>query len=208
MNSLKSNYTDSFRTLKTNSPEVLLKDRKSKFYGCAFPINSEDEVKPYLEMLKKKHATANHVCYAWQVGTDTIRYRANDDGEPNNSAGIPIYGQIQSFQLTNVLVTVTRIFGGTKLGVGGLIHAYREASRMALETSDIIEKTIETVYEVGFEYANMNKVMRIIKMHQLTIASQKLEVRCTIVIKVRKGISKKIAQTFKTIPGIVLKELV
>ena len=108
--------SDTYKTLAKPSEEILFKEKKSKFFGYAFPIQNEDEVKPIIELLKKKHHTAGHVCYAWQLGTEIIRYRANDDGEPNNSAGLPIYGQIQAFDVTNVLVAVARIFGGTKIG--------------------------------------------------------------------------------------------
>jgi uncharacterized YigZ family protein len=134
--------SDTYKTIEKPSEEILFKEKKSKFYGYAFPIATEDEVKPILEALKKKHHTANHVCYAWQLGVKNQSYRANDDGEPNNSAGMPIYGQILSFEVTDVLVAVTRIFGGTKLGIGGLISAYKTGAQMALENAKIIEKTI------------------------------------------------------------------
>lgn len=133
---------DTYKTLHRPSEGILYKDRKSKFYAQVFPIRSEDDVKPIVEELRKKYHTANHVCYAWQLGTENPIYRANDDGEPNNSAGMPIYGQIQSFDVTNVLITVTRIFGGTKLGVGGLIQAYKTAAQMALENSKIVKKSL------------------------------------------------------------------
>ena len=132
--------TDRYKTLTKPTKEILFKEKKSKFYGSAYPIVSEDEVKPIIENLRKKHRTANHICFAWQLGVGEVYYRTNDDGEPNNSAGMPIYGQIKSFGLTNVLVVVARIFGGTKLGVGGLIGAYRTAAQMALEESQIVEK--------------------------------------------------------------------
>ena len=118
-------HDDTYKTIAAATEELLYKEKKSKFYSIAYPIQTEAEVKPLIEALKKKRHTANHVCYAWQLGLEEIRYRANDDGEPNNSAGMPIYGQILAYDLKNVLVAVTRIFGGTKLGVGGLISAYR-----------------------------------------------------------------------------------
>ncbi len=204
---MKSTPSDIYKTIDEISPETLFKERKSKFYGVAFPIQSEDEVKQYVEMLRKKHPSANHVCYAWQLGTEQFRYRANDDGEPNNSAGMPIYGQIQSYALTNVLVAVTRIFGGTKLGVGGLIQAYREAARLTLEGADIIEKKIQRRFQVNFEYPNINKVMRIIKVHQLNIQSQKLEASCSLIIDVRKQKAVQIMEVFENIPGITIQEL-
>ena len=154
---------DTFKTLEKPSPEVLHKDRKSKFYGYAFPVNTEEEVKSILEVLRKKHPSANHVCYAWQMGVESVSYRANDDGEPNNSAGMPIYGQIQSFEVTNVLIAVVRYFGGVKLGVGGLIQAYREGARLALEASDIVEKVEFAKIILNFEYPKINAVVRLLK---------------------------------------------
>jgi uncharacterized YigZ family protein len=158
------------------SEQILLKEKSSKFFGYAFPIQSEEELKPILDQLKKKHPHAGHFCYAYQIGTEILSYRANDDGEPSNSAGTPIYGQIQSFAVTNLAVVVVRIFGGTKLGVGGLISAYKTATQMTLEASEIIEKTINVEYKISFDYKNMNKVMRVIKEKKLEIVSQEMEI--------------------------------
>ncbi len=176
-----------YKTIVQPSEEILYKERKSKFYGYAFPIQREEEVKPIIEDLKKRHPTANHVCYAWQLGVTDISYRANDDGEPNNSAGMPIYGQIQSFEVTNILIAVARIFGGTKLGVGGLISAYREAAKMALENSRIEERVLMEQLQITFEYEEMDTVMRFIKKHQLEIDSQELHLNCKIIISVPKN---------------------
>ncbi|HQW69201.1 MAG TPA: YigZ family protein, partial [Flavobacterium sp.] len=158
---------DTYKTIEKPSEEILFKEKNSKFYGYAFPVTSEEEIKNHLDSLRKQHHGAVHFCYAFQLGTDKIQYRANDDGEPSNSAGMPIYGQIQSFGITNVLVVVVRFFGGVKLGVGGLISAYRTAAQMALEESQIIEKTIDVSFEISFDYKNMNKVMRVIKEKNL-----------------------------------------
>ena len=193
---------DIFKTLSKPSPEILYKERKSKFFGYAFPVASEDEVKLILDNLRKQHPTANHICYAWQLGVESPKYRANDDGEPNNSAGMPIYGQIQSFEITNALVAVVRIFGGVKLGVGGLIQAYREAAKLALDASDIVERIQLAKMSLHFEYAAMNKVMRIIKQHKIQIVSQKMELSCELKISVQKGMMKEIAQLFQEVPGI------
>lgn len=198
--------TDTYRTLSKPSEEILFKEKKSKFFGYAFPITSEEEVKPIIEELKKKHHTAGHVCYAWQLGIDNTNYRANDDGEPNNSAGMPIYGQIQSFEVTNVLIAVARIFGGTKLGVGGLISAYRTGAQMALETADIIEKIVQKQFELSFEYADMDKIMRIIKQEHLNIVSQRMELNCSLIFSVRKNDAEKTKTIFKKIHTIKIKE--
>ncbi|WP_422861424.1 IMPACT family protein [Flagellimonas sp. W118] len=198
---------DRYKTLLKPSPEILFKDRKSKFFGYAFPISNELEVKPIIESLRKEHHTANHVCYAWQLGTKQPKYRANDDGEPNNSAGMPIYGQIQSFEVTNVLVAVTRIFGGTKLGVGGLIQAYRTAAQMALESASIIEKTIEVQFELSFDYPQMDRVMRAIKQKGINLVSQKMELRCELIISVRESEAEQTAQVFDETQHVNIKRL-
>ena len=200
--------TDSYKTLSAPSEEILFKEKKSKFFGYAYPIKSEDEVKPLIEKLKKQHHTANHVCYAWQLGINNAHYRANDDGEPNNSAGMPIYGQIQSYGVTNVLVAVARIFGGTKLGVGGLISAYKTAAQMALEVSPIVTRIQKAHFKVHFGYESMDKVMRIIKQNNLDIVSQKLEMECDLEITSPKSHTEMVMQLFKEnhLVSIQLKE--
>lgn len=203
MDSLKTRY----RTVAKPSQEVLFKEKKSKFYGYTFPLKSEAEVKPIVEELKKLYPTANHVCYAWQLGVNDIQYRANDDGEPNNSAGMPIYGQIQSFDVTNVLIAVVRIFGGTKLGVGGLISAYKEAAKLALESSEIKTKFLKTEISISFEYAEMDTVMRFIKKHQLDIIDQKLHLDCEIIISVKKDKMSSIMDSLEALHKIKAKIL-
>ncbi|HEU0137502.1 MAG TPA: YigZ family protein, partial [Flavobacterium sp.] len=152
--------TDTFKTIAEPSEQILYKDKNSKFFGYAYPLTQESDVRGIIDNLQKKHFGAGHFCYAWQIGVDHITYRANDDGEPANTAGAPIYGQIQSFGLTNVLVVVARFFGGTKLGVGGLISAYRTAAQLALENSRIIEQIVKLDFHLSFEYKHLNKVMR------------------------------------------------
>lgn len=199
---------DTYKTLASPSEETLYKEKNSKFFGLAFPITSEEDVKPILEDLRKRHHSARHWCYAFQLGTDTVYYRANDDGEPNNSAGMPIYGQIQSFGVTNVLVVVIRYFGGVKLGVGGLISAYKISAQMALEASDIVERTVDIHYTLKFGYQNMNKVMRVIKEKNLDIISQKMEMDCEIIISTRKKNAPMVLEAFKNLYEIVIKEVV
>lgn len=198
---------DTYKTLASPSEEVLYKEKNSKFFGLAFPVNSEDEVKAVLEEVKKKHHSARHWCYAYQLGTDKIYYRANDDGEPNNSAGMPIYGQIQSFEVTNVLVVVVRYFGGVKLGVGGLISAYKTAAQMALEASEIVERTIDVHYTLKFGYQHMNKVMRIIKEKNLDIVSQKMEMDCEITISTRKKNAPMVVGAFESLYEVELTQV-
>lgn len=198
---------DTYKTIDKPSESVLFKDKNSKFFGYAIPVLNEDEVKLNLDKLKKEHHSARHWCYAYQLGTENITYRSNDDGEPNNSAGLPIYGQIQSFQVTNILIVVIRYFGGVKLGVGGLINAYKTTAQLALETSEIIEKTININYLISFDYKNMNTVMRIIKERNLNIINQKLELNCQITISVRKKEAKSVFEIFNRLFEIDIETL-
>ena len=187
---------------------MLFKDKGSKFIGYVFPISVENDVKPYIDKLKRKHHAARHWCYAWQLGVEEIRYRANDDGEPNNSAGQPIYGQILSKEITNVLVVVVRYFGGTKLGVGGLMNAYKTTAKLTLDESVIIEKTIDVFFQLIFDYKDMNKVMRIIKDNNLEIESQKMNLNCEYLISVRKKNAAKIERLFMDLRCLKIKEVI
>jgi len=205
---------DTYTTLAQATEEILFKEKSSKFFGYAFPIESEEEVKPILDQLRKLHPHAVHYCYAYQIGTEKISYRANDDGEPSNSAGAPIYGQIQSFGLTNVLVVVVRIFGGIKLGVGGLISAYKTTAQLALEEAEIIEKTIDIAFLISFDYKNMNKVMRVIKEKKLDIVTQTMELEedsglavGKLTIKTRKKNAELIFDIFDNLFEIEIKRL-
>lgn len=198
---------DIFKTIKSASEETLFKDKNSKFYGFAFPVNNEDQVKNELEKVKKIHPNAGHHCYAYQIGVEDIIYRANDDGEPNNSAGMPIYGQIQSFDITNVLIVVVRYFGGTKLGVSGLINAYKSSAKITIESSEIIKKTVEVYFKIIFEYDMMSKVLRILKEKNIEIIQQKLELNCEYIIAVRKKESKSILEFFKNLYKVEIEAL-
>ena len=199
---------DSYKTIKKASKETLFKEKGSKFFGYTFPVLSEDDVKTCLEELKKKHHSARHFCYAYQIGIEDIKFRANDDGEPNNSAGLPIYGQIQSFEVTNILVVSVRYFGGTKLGVGGLISAYKTSAKLALEASEILEKTIDVHFQLNFGYEMMNAVQRIIKEKNIEIINQKLEMDCEYLISIRKNDADAIFSIFKTLYKVEIKRIV
>ncbi|MEM0541143.1 YigZ family protein [Flavobacterium sp. j3] len=199
--------TDTYKTIVSPSKGVLLKEKNSKFFGYTFPITTEEDVKKNLELLKAEHPAAGHFCYAFQLGTTKKHYRTNDDGEPNNSAGLPIYGQIQSYGVTNTLVVIVRIYGGTKLGVGGLISAYKTAAQMALENSDIVERTIAIYFQINFDYKNMNKVMRIIKEKNLEIVSQKMDETCEILFSTRKKNAEMIVDIFENLFEIEIKKI-
>jgi uncharacterized YigZ family protein len=203
MNELK----DTYKTISKPSEEVLFKEKNSKFFGYAFPITNEEEVKIHLEQLKKQHFSARHWCYAYQIGTEKISFRANDDGEPNNSAGMPIYGQIQSFEVTNILIVVVRYFGGVKLGVGGLISAYKTAAQMSLEKAEIIEKTMDVFFQLTFDYKNINKVMRIIKEKNVEIVAQKMEMNCELIISTRKKNAESVFDIFSNLFEIEIKKV-
>lgn len=198
---------DTYRTIKSPSQETLFKEKGSKFFGYAFPISKEEEVKSFLEQLKQQHPSAGHYCYAWQLGEETIRFRANDDGEPNNSAGQPIYGQIQSFGLTNVLVVAVRYFGGTKLGVGGLIQAYKYSAQITLEGVTVVERTIDVSYLLTFDYPIMNKVMRIVKEKNIHILEQDLGINCVYRIAIRKSEAEEVMARFESLYELEIKML-
>ena len=205
---------DTYTTIAKATEEILFKEKSSKFFGYSYPIESEEEVKPIIEQLRKLHPHAVHYCYAYQIGTEKISYRANDDGEPSNTAGAPIYGQIQSFGVTNVLLVVVRIFGGIKLGVGGLISAYKTTAQLVLEEAEIIEKTIDISFLISFDYKNMNKVMRVIKEKKLDIVTQTMELKedsgialGKIEIKTRKKNAEVIFDIFENLFEIEIKRL-
>lgn len=198
---------DEYKTLKKASPEVIFKDRSSKFFGYAFPISSETEVDIIISKLKKNHQKARHWCYAYRLGIEKVIYRVNDDGEPNNSAGQPIYGQILSFELTNVLVVVVRYFGGIKLGVGGLIQAYKTSAKLAMESSVIEKRTVDEHFLLYFEYADMNKIMRLIKEKNIPIVRQEMNLNCQIEISVRKKDAEKIKKMFEELHFVVIKSI-
>jgi uncharacterized YigZ family protein len=165
--------------------EGLYKVKGSKHFGFAFPVRTENDIKEKLELIRKEHHAARHHAYAWRLGPEGKRYRANDDGEPSNSAGKPILGQLQSFDLTYTLVIVVRYFGGTKLGVGGLIDAYRTAAKVAIENGRIIEKQVTADITVDFPYDAMGGVMRVMKEFSLEMREHTFEFKCNLVTEVR-----------------------
>ena len=194
---------NTFRTISANS-QYLLKEKQSKFFGYAFPVSEIEEVKISIEQLKKTHHTARHFCYAYQIGISSIVYRVNDDGEPRNSAGIPIYGQIHSFNLTNILIVVVRYFGGTKLGVGGLVSAYKECAKLTIEANKIITKDIIVPIQIKFDYSLMNTVMRIVKEYNLEISKQDMSVKCVFDILTTKENNVIVTSQFERYSGIFL----
>lgn len=199
---------DTYKIINKTYGEALYKEKGSKFIGYAFPVLTEEDAKFQLQELKKKHHAARHWCYAWQIGARNKKYRVNDDGEPSNSAGQPIYGQILAKDLTNILIVVVRYFGGTKLGVGGLMTAYKTAAKLVLDEAKIVVKTINVLFLLNFEYANMNKVMKIIKDQNLTITKQKMELNCEFEVEVREKNSKKVKQLITDLRCVKIKRLI
>ncbi len=179
---------DTFRTLGRTS-ESLYKVKGSKHFGYAFPVKNEDDIKHRLDELRKLHHAARHHCYAWRLGPEASLFRANDDGEPSNSAGKPILGQLQSFELTNALVVVVRYFGGVKLGVGGLIDAYRTAAREAIEANEIVEELVMYEVAIRFNYDRMGAVMKVLKDFNLEMHSHDFNAECTLSVEVRKSLA-------------------
>ncbi|MDA9057255.1 YigZ family protein [Flavobacteriaceae bacterium] len=196
-----------YKTILKPSDEVLYKDKGSKFYGYAFPLKTIEKFKEIIDNLKQKHSSAGHFCFAYQHGIETLYHRASDDGEPSNSAGMPIYGQLQAFDVTNVIVVVVRYFGGTKLGVGGLISAYKTTARLSLEASDIKTLDILIAFKLSFEYKELSQVMRIIKKYQLVLKSQRLEMDCEVIILAKKSVEKSLQTTFEAFHKIKVEIL-
>lgn len=196
---------DSYKTILNPTPEILFKERGSKFYATAFPFTNENQLTDFIPPLRNKYPKANHHCYAWKLGPTDDNYRVNDDGEPSHSAGDPILSQINSFELSDVLVVVTRIFGGTKLGVGGLIQAYRESSRLALEQSDIVMRVITGTVHISFEYPQMSQVMRFIDEHNYSIKEQRLTTACAIDIAVPLNQVEQVVQQLNSMYPIQAK---
>lgn len=178
--------TDTYKTIAEKS-EGLYKEKGSKFIALAYPVSSEDEVKDILSDLRKQYHDARHHCYAYVIGYDGENWRANDDGEPSSTAGKPIHGQILSRELTNTLVVVIRYFGGTKLGVSGLIHAYKTAASEALDANQIEERTINDIYTITFAYPATNEIMRLIKDDELTVIEQKFDTNCAVTLGIRQS---------------------
>jgi uncharacterized YigZ family protein len=195
---------DVYRTIEKES-QGYFKDKGSKFYAFAFPVKHEDEVKEILARLRKEHHSARHHCYAWRIGTEEIIYRVNDDGEPSSTAGKPILGQLQSFNVTNILLVVIRYFGGTLLGVSGLINAYRSAAADALKNAEIKQKLIEMEMILDFTYKELAEVMNIVKQENLTIINTRFEENCNLTFFVRKAEYEKLMQKFSNVYGVSIQ---
>jgi uncharacterized YigZ family protein len=178
------------------------KDRGSKFIAYTFPVQSTEDFKRNLETIKKEHPKATHHCFAYRLGLDNNTFRVSDDGEPSGTAGKPILGQIDSKKLTNILVIVVRYFGGTLLGVPGLINAYKSAASMALQVTPVIQKPIEEAYTLQFDYTQMNEVMMIVKQWSCSVLEKDMNLFCRLVIGIPKGRLEEALYKFKEIRNV------
>lgn len=196
-------FNDSYLTV--NQPaQGLFKDKGSKFIGYIFPIQSAEDVKEILTKLKTEHSKARHFCWALRLSTDRSVYRVNDDGEPSGTAGKPILNTLLSANLTQVFVVVVRYFGGTLLGVPGLIHAYKQASLEAISAAETIEKTIHDSYQILLPYVQLNELMKILKDENITIIAQELDTQCKLVIEIRQNLVLKIITQLENINNLRL----
>jgi uncharacterized YigZ family protein len=181
-----SEIIDSYKTLQSKS-EGLYKEKGSKFIGLAFPVKNETEIKDKLLDIRREYHDARHHCYAWALGVGRSHYRANDDGEPSSSAGKPIFGRLESFDLTQMLIVVVRYFGGTKLGVGGLINAYRSAAEDAINNGQIINRKMKVYFDIHFKYAQMNEVMQLVKNTNVDQLTHEFELDCRMKLASPQG---------------------
>jgi uncharacterized YigZ family protein len=199
-------FDDTYQTIAKTS-EGIFRDKGSKFIAYAYPIKSEAEVKEIIARLRSEHAKARHFCWALRLTPDRSIFKLNDDGEPSGTAGRPILNTLLSADITNVLVVVVRYFGGTLLGVPGLINAYKTATVEAIKENEIITKTVNDIYEINFDYLTMNQIMRIVKDENLTVISQEFDINCLIKFEVRKSNLNAVLGKLEKIDGIELKYL-
>lgn len=196
---------DTFLSISENTVfEGIYKEKGSRFLAFAYYVSNEDEIKTHLEILRKDYYDARHFCYAYILGKEKAQFRANDDGEPNGTAGLTILNQIKSKNLTNILVVVVRYFGGTKLGASGLVSAYKIATQEALNNARIIEKIVEQQISIQFEYLQMNEVMKVIKDFNLILKSQNFDNQCSIELFVREGLVGVVKEKFSKIKNLRL----
>jgi uncharacterized YigZ family protein len=198
--------SDSYITIKSSS-EGIYKEKRSRFIAFAYPVSDQDEIKPIIDKIRKEHHEARHHCYAYMIGHERLIWRVNDDGEPSGTAGRPILGQINSFGLTNILIVVSRYFGGTLLGVSGLINAYRSAAAAAIKNSEIIELTLQEYYEITYPYVSMNDVMKILKEEALGQYDQSFDLECCIKVNFRASHREIILNRLSRIEGLKYRYL-
>ncbi|KIA85950.1 IMPACT family protein [Kaistella jeonii] len=197
----------SFKTIKKPIENILLKEKGSKFIGFAFPVNNEVELKVSLEKIRSEHPKATHHCYAFRLGIQGENYRANDDGEPNGSAGLPIYNQLLANELTNILLIIVRYYGGTKLGVSGLVKAYKESAKLTLEEGEIITKDLESDLEIEFNFDKQNQIFTLLNKFEGKILDFLSEEQCKIIAKINTSQKENISEQLSEMQNITFKFL-
>jgi Uncharacterized conserved protein len=196
--------SDTYKTI-TSSSKGIYKEKGSRFVSFAVPVSSQEEIKPIIDKIKKEHHEARHHCYAYMIGHERIIWRVNDDGEPSGTAGRPILGQINSFGLTNIIIIVSRYFGGTLLGVSGLINAYRSAAISAIQNAELTERTILEYFEITYPYISMNDVMRILKEENIGQSKQSFDLECCILLNFRVSVKERVLNRLSRIHGLKYK---
>ena len=191
---------DVYRTIEADA-EAIFKEKSSKFLCFAYPVQTEEQIRERLEVLYKKYYDATHHCYAWRLGPRGESFRANDDGEPSSTAGKPILGQLLSHEITDCLIVVVRYFGGTKLGVSGLIEAYKTSAAEVIAAAQVVERTVDDHIEVRFSYMAMNEVMKIVKDLQPKIAEQCFDNLCTMTLTIRQSLSEQLLTRLSKVEG-------
>ena len=197
----------SFKTIKSPLENILLKEKGSKFIGFAFPVNNEAEIKSALEKVRTEHPKATHHCYAFRLGIEGEIYRANDDGEPSGSAGLPIYNQLLANELTHILLIVVRYYGGTKLGVSGLVKTYKESAKLTLEESEIITKDLESEVEIEFDFNKQNQIFTLLNKFDGKILNFFSEEQCKIIAKINTSQKENISEQLSEMQNISFKFL-
>lgn len=191
---------DVYRTIEADA-EALFKEKSSKFLCFAYPVTTEEQIRERLEVLYKKYYDATHHCYAWRLGPRGESFRANDDGEPSSTAGKPILGQLLSHEITDCLIVVVRYFGGTKLGVSGLIEAYKTSAAEVIAAAQVVERTVDERIEVRFSYMAMNEVMKVVKDLQPKIVEQCFDNLCTMTLTIRQSLSEQLLTRLSKVEG-------
>ena len=197
----------SFNTIKSPVENILLKEKGSKFIGFAFPVDDEEDLKKSLQKIREEHPKATHHCYAFRLGMKGENYRANDDGEPSGSAGLPIYNQLLAHDITNVLVIVVRYYGGTKLGVSGLVKTYKESAKITLEEAEIITKELESEIEISFNFSQQNQIFTLLNKFDGRILDFLSDEKCLITAKIKTSLNENISEQLSEMQNISFKIL-
>jgi uncharacterized YigZ family protein len=193
--------SDTYTTIKSPA-EGIYKEKGSRFVSIAIPVSDQEKIKLIIDKIKKEHHEARHHCFAYMIGHERNIWRINDDGEPSGTAGRPILGQINSFELTNILIVVSRYFGGTLLGVSGLINAYRSAAASAIQNAELLEKTLQEYYEITYPYISMNDVMRILKEENVGQSEQEFDLECRILLNFRVTVKERVLSRLSRVDGL------